>query len=92
MQRPENQGTHPVTAEETYAAIKDNAQRFISMASRLEEINKMFDETFDTNMVPESLRKQLAYQLVMGENWQERLDKIVEEQGLSPAQTNNLTA
>lgn len=92
MSRPENQGTHPVTAEETYASIKDNAERFTSMATRLAEINKMFDETFDTRSVPESLRKQLSYQLVMGENWQERLDKIVQEQGLSPASTNNLTA
>ena len=92
MSRPENQGTHPVTADETYAAIKDNAQRFVDMASRLSEINKMFDETFDPNVVPESLRKQLSYQLVMGENWQERLDKIVEGQGLNPASTNNLTA
>lgn len=92
ISRPENQGTHPVTAEETYAAIKDNAERFTAMTTRLAEINKMFDETFDTRSVPESLRKQLSYQLVMGENWQERLDKIVQEQGLSPASTNNLTA
>lgn len=92
MSRPENQGTHPVTAEETYASIKDNAERFTAMATRLAEINKMFDETFDTHSVPEDLRKQLSYQLVMGENWQQRLDKIVQEQGLSPASTNNLTA
>lgn len=92
MSRPENQGTHPVTAEETYAAIKDNAERFTAMTTRLAEINKMFDETFDTRSVSESLRKQLSYQLVMGENWQERLDKIVQEQGLSPASTNNLIA
>lgn len=92
MSRPENQGTHPVTAEETYAAIKDNAERFTAMTTRLAEINKMFDETFDTGSVSESLRKQLSYQLVMGENWQERLDKIVQEQGLSPASANNLIA
>lgn len=92
MSRPENQGTHPVTAEETYAAIKDNAERFSAMVERLGQINKMFDETFDPGVVPESLRKQLSYQLVMSENWQERLDKITEELQLSPSSQNNMTA
>lgn len=92
MSRPENQGTHPVTEQETYEALKDNARRFTDMTTRLEEINKMFDQTFDPNTVPPELRKQLSYQLVMGENWQERLDSIIEEQGLSPSYVNNMSA
>lgn len=89
QQRPENKHGIPVSNEEIFNTLKDNAQKLSKMRERYQKAKKSIEKTAIGKNMPEHIKNDFIQKTIMMENWQERLNDLTTQLGLSSEKINN---